>query len=77
MSPLREAPVEPFAVRAAAGRGTASSWWPGQSVRHPKFGEGVIVALEGSGAQQQATVRFGPQVGVKRLLLSVARLERV
>ncbi|GAB6049548.1 UvrD-helicase domain-containing protein [Hydrogenophilus islandicus] len=77
VSSLRQAPVEPFAVRSAAGHGTPSSWWPGQSVRHPKFGEGVIVALEGSGAQQQATVRFGPQVGVKRLLLSVARLERV
>jgi len=50
-------------------------WRIGQTVRHPKFGEGVILALEGSGAQQQASVRFGPTVGVKRLLLSVAPLE--
>ncbi len=50
-------------------------WRIGQAVRHPKFGEGVILALEGSGAQQQATVRFGPTVGIKRLLLSVAPLE--
>ncbi len=52
----------------------AGPWRSGMRVRHPVFGEGVILQLEGSGAQQQASVRFGPSVGVKRLLLSVAKL---
>jgi DNA helicase-2/ATP-dependent DNA helicase PcrA len=58
-----------------SGDRPGSSWQPGQAVRHPKFGEGVILQVEGSGVHQQATVRFGPSVGVKRLLLSVAKLE--
>ena len=49
----------------------------GAMVNHPKFGEGVILAVEGAGAHAQASVKFGPEVGVKRLLLSVAPLERL
>ena len=45
----------------------------GQSVRHARFGDGVIVKLEGSGADARAKINFGPQ-GVKELLLAVAKL---
>jgi DNA helicase-2/ATP-dependent DNA helicase PcrA len=45
----------------------------GQSVRHAKFGDGVIVNLEGSGDDARVQVNFGPQ-GVKWLLLGVAKL---
>jgi DNA helicase-2/ATP-dependent DNA helicase PcrA len=45
----------------------------GQSVRHAKFGDGVIVNLEGSGEDARVQVNFGPQ-GVKWLLLGVAKL---
>lgn len=54
-----------------------NGWRSGERVRHPKFGEGVILAVEGAGAHAQASVKFGPEVGVKRLLLSVAPLERL
>jgi DNA helicase-2/ATP-dependent DNA helicase PcrA len=46
----------------------------GQTVRHARFGEGVIVRLEGSGTDARARINFGAQ-GVKELLLSIAKLE--
>jgi DNA helicase-2/ATP-dependent DNA helicase PcrA len=45
-------------------------------VFHAKFGEGVIVALEGSGADARAQVNFGRH-GVKWLQLSLAKLTLV
>jgi DNA helicase-2/ATP-dependent DNA helicase PcrA len=48
----------------------------GQSVEHAKFGEGVIVNLEGSGDDARVQVNFGQQ-GVKWLALSVAKLQAV
>ena len=45
----------------------------GQSVRHARFGEGVVINLEGSGDDARAQVNFGPQ-GVKWLALAVAKL---
>ena len=47
----------------------------GQSVRHPKFGDGVVLRLQGAGGDARAQIRFG-QAGVKELLLAVAKLER-
>jgi len=45
----------------------------GQTVRHARFGEGVVVNLEGGGDDARAQVNFGPQ-GVKWLALAVAKL---
>ncbi len=84
---LREAPgirfgawhdgqVQPVAA-AAAPVGTArerGGYRIGQTVRHARFGEGVIIRLEGSGTDARAKINFGAQ-GVKELLLSIARLE--
>jgi DNA helicase-2/ATP-dependent DNA helicase PcrA len=47
----------------------------GDDVRHPKFGDGVILDLEGEGDKAVAVVRFG--AAEKRLLLSWAPLEKV
>ncbi|MDX5446225.1 MAG: UvrD-helicase domain-containing protein [Zoogloeaceae bacterium] len=46
----------------------------GQVVQHAKFGQGVIVATEGSGSDARVQVNFGA-AGLKWLLLSVAKLE--
>ena len=59
------------------GTRQGNGWRSGERVRHPKFGEGVILAVEGTGTHAQASVKFGPEVGVKQLLLSVAPLERL
>jgi DNA helicase-2/ATP-dependent DNA helicase PcrA len=48
----------------------------GDDVRHEKFGEGVIVDINGSGDKTEARVRFR-DVGEKTLLLSWAPLTRV
>jgi len=48
----------------------------GQSVAHPKFGEGVIVSLMGSGQDAQVQVNFGG-VGTKTLALAMAKLDPV
>jgi DNA helicase-2/ATP-dependent DNA helicase PcrA len=48
----------------------------GDDVRHSKWGEGVIIDIEGQGEKAEATVRF-PGVGEKRLLLSWAPLEKL
>jgi len=46
----------------------------GQAVTHAKFGQGVIVAAEGSGADAKVQINFGP-AGMKWLLLAVAKLD--
>jgi DNA helicase-2/ATP-dependent DNA helicase PcrA len=46
----------------------------GQRVGHAKFGEGVILQLEGQGAQERAQINF-KGVGVKWLMLAYAGLE--
>jgi DNA helicase-2/ATP-dependent DNA helicase PcrA len=48
----------------------------GQGVFHAKFGEGVVLTLEGAGADARAQVRFGRH-GSKWLALAVARLTPV
>jgi len=48
----------------------------GEDVRHPRFGDGVIIGIEGEGDKAVATVRF-PQAGERQLLLSWAPLERL
>ena len=47
----------------------------GDDVRHAQWGEGVVLAVSGSGSSAEAVVRF-PSQGEKRLLLSWAPLER-
>jgi len=48
----------------------------GQSVSHAKFGEGVILQMEGDGAQERVQINF-KQVGVKWLMLAYAQLDVV
>jgi DNA helicase-2/ATP-dependent DNA helicase PcrA len=69
-----EAPPPPAYVanKAGASRGLRV----GQSVFHTKFGEGVIVTLEGGGDDARAQVNFGRH-GAKWLQLSLAKLTPV
>jgi len=54
----------------------AESYKVGQSVRHAVFGQGVVLRVTGKGDDTQVEVAF-PNVGVKKLLLAYAKLERV
>jgi DNA helicase-2/ATP-dependent DNA helicase PcrA len=67
-----EAPRPSYAPRSGGGTG----YRIGQGVRHAKFGEGIIVNLEGGGEDARAQINFGG-AGMKWLALSVAKLESV
>jgi DNA helicase-2/ATP-dependent DNA helicase PcrA len=68
----RDAPVAAPVQRSA----TTSGWRSGQAVFHTKFGEGMIVNLEGSGADARVQVNFR-KAGVKWLALEYAKLTAV
>lgn len=46
-------------------------------MKHPQFGEGIVVSCEPAKDDQLITVAFKGGAGVKRLLLSFAPLEKV
>jgi DNA helicase-2/ATP-dependent DNA helicase PcrA len=52
-----------------------SSFRPGQRVKHPKYGEGVVYRREGEGEDAKITVQF-PRFGLKKLVEKYAHLER-
>ncbi len=51
-------------------------WRIGESVMHAKFGEGVIVNIEGGAGNARANINFGRH-GMKLLDLGIAKLEKV
>ena len=55
----------------------ADSLAAGDRVRHPKFGEGIVVSSEPSGADYQVVIAFKGEAGIKKLLLSFAPLEKI
>jgi DNA helicase-2/ATP-dependent DNA helicase PcrA len=70
-------PPEAAANAIAQGFGKRDSGWRiGENVSHPKFGEGVIVNIEGSGGNARAHINFGRH-GMKLLDLSIAKLEKL
>jgi DNA helicase-2/ATP-dependent DNA helicase PcrA len=68
--------AQPNGTAAGSPRATppAPAWRIGQSVRHAKFGVGVIVDAEGRGSDARVQVNFR-EAGVKWLALDYARLE--
>jgi DNA helicase II / ATP-dependent DNA helicase PcrA len=48
----------------------------GQSVRHAKFGEGVVVSYEGNADNLEIKINFGRE-GLKKLAMEYARLEKI
>jgi DNA helicase-2/ATP-dependent DNA helicase PcrA len=61
----------PATVTDADGVG----WRPGDRVRHRRFGSGVILACQGSGAQLKLVVFFD-RAGRKTLVPTIAKLEK-
>ena len=49
----------------------------GDSVRHASFGEGVVTGIDVTISDTEVTIEFEGGVGVKRLLLSFAPLEKI
>jgi DNA helicase-2/ATP-dependent DNA helicase PcrA len=63
------------AAQSSQATPPAPTWRIGQSVRHAKFGVGVIIDAEGRGDDARVQVNFR-DAGVKWLALEYARLER-
>ncbi len=59
-------------VEEPAGR---RGFRPGQKVRHPKYGEGLVYQREGEGEDAKITVQF-PRFGLKKLVEKYAQLEK-
>jgi DNA helicase-2/ATP-dependent DNA helicase PcrA len=64
------------AIHENAGAGVGLNLGPGDRVRHPKWGEGVVVDIVGAGGDGLLTINF-PNVGQKMVMLKYAPLERV
>ncbi len=67
-------PSTPSPASRATGMGMPAGIRLGQRVRHGKFGEGVVLNCEGSGAHARVQVNF-ENAGPKWLVLAYARLE--
>lgn len=68
-SQSRKLPAMPPSTALSPARN--SGWHIGETVYHPKFGEGVIVGFDGP---QRANINFG-RAGMKLLDLTIAKLE--
>jgi len=68
--------AQPKPILTAQQRENDTGFSLGQRVMHPKFGEGMILNLEGEGAHARVQVNFENE-GTKWLVLSYARLEAV
>jgi DNA helicase-2/ATP-dependent DNA helicase PcrA len=73
---FRQAPAGTARFRDPAPEPAAPGVKLGARVRHGRFGDGVILNLEGQGAQARVQVNFENQ-GAKWLMLSYANLEIV
>ncbi len=67
----------PVTAKPRSGLAASSGTFKlGERVKHAKFGEGVVLQIEGAGAQERVQVNFN-DVGLKFLMLSYAKLERL
>ena len=63
--------------KAPAPSVAVSEFKAGDHVRHAQFGEGVVVSCQPVKDDKEVVVAFTSGVGVKKLLLSFARLEKI
>ena len=64
----------PFGQSASASK-EAIDWQIGDIAHHKKWGDGTVLSVTGSGQTQELKINF-PEVGLKKLLASVAPIEK-
>jgi DNA helicase II / ATP-dependent DNA helicase PcrA len=74
-APVKFDPAAINAVQAPAGS-PKKELTRGARVRHPQFGDGVILRMEGSGENAKLTVYFD-RAGTKKFIARYAKLERL
>ena len=65
----------PFGNGNQAGAKESVAWSIGDIAIHKKWGEGTVLEVSGSGNTQELKINF-PEVGLKKLLASVAPIEK-
>ena len=65
----------PFGNSNRAGAKESIAWSIGDIAIHKKWGEGTVLEVSGSGNTQELKINF-PEVGLKKLLASVAPIEK-
>lgn len=61
--------------QSASASKEAVDWQIGDIAHHKKWGDGTVLAVTGSGKTQELKINF-PEVGLKKLLASVAPIEK-
>ena len=72
-------PVTPSTVSAVKNTSPLTAemaYRGGEKVRHPKFGEGQVLAVAGVGDKQEVTVHFAA-AGTKKLIVKFANLSKI
>jgi hypothetical protein len=49
----------------------------GDKVKHPKFGTGTVILRQGDTEDQKVYVKFGGEVGEKRLMVKFAKMKKI
>ena len=73
-SPYEEPSIQ--VVQRAGDVSGADRFRRGMMVRHPRYGPGQVLQIEGTGSGRKATIHF-PTVGTKRFVLSKSPLQPV
>ena len=72
----RKAAVNPGASRVIEKTDVATEDWAiGDTAVHRKWGEGIVLAVTGTGKNMELKIKF-PEVGMKRLLAAMAPIEK-
>ena len=66
----------PSAVKNTSPLTAEMAYRGGEKVKHPKFGEGQVLAVAGVGEKQEVTVHFA-SAGAKKLIVKFANLSKV
>lgn len=69
-------PLEPSSVNSKLNHSQTPILKSGDKVLHDKFGQGMVVEIKGHGSNEEVVVVF-QSVGIKRLLLEYAKLEKL
>ncbi|UPK76019.1 DNA helicase PcrA [Nocardioidaceae bacterium SCSIO 66511] len=72
----RATPMRSTSIASAGRQRAVPSLSPGDRVTHDTFGLGTVVAMDGEGDKQVASIDFGSE-GVKRLLMRYAPVEKL
>lgn len=67
--------LEEYHWKTSDSGNSATDWEIGDIAHHKKWGDGTVLEVTGSGKTQELKIKF-PEVGLKKVLASVAPIEK-